>query len=152
MMMLVKKPTAPKKEENKRSKRSEKRSMQQETNASHIEDSTELFTVSCLQKNAGAIRDTVAGELELARYFLAILSLADEYKPWRKLSGMQTAEGALTNEGTSTLNARRKRQYPTDHTQVHSNNVQEFGLRQGICEALYCYRLILMIVKCRISL
>ncbi|PIN01839.1 Conserved ATP/GTP binding protein [Handroanthus impetiginosus] len=63
----------------------------------------------------GAIKDTLVGEIELARYFLSILSLSDEYRKWEKLS--------LTNEGISGLD---KKQYPTDHTQDFMvNNVRQ---------------------------
>ncbi|KAK6143067.1 hypothetical protein DH2020_023415 [Rehmannia glutinosa] len=64
----------------------------------------------------GAIKDDVVGEIELAQYFLSILSLSDEYKKWGKLSGVGNG-GVLTNERISSLDKRPKRQYPTDHTQ-----------------------------------
>ncbi|GFP93896.1 ribosome biogenesis GTPase a [Phtheirospermum japonicum] len=53
----------------------------------------------------GAINDDVVGEIELARYFLSILSSSDEYNKWGKLSGFGAGD------------ERRKGQYPTDHTQ-----------------------------------
>ncbi|EYU42299.1 hypothetical protein ABFS82_14G155800 [Erythranthe guttata] len=66
----------------------------------------------------GAIKDTVVGEIELARYFLSILNLSDEYKPWGKLPRVETVGEVLTNnEGTSGPNKRRNKQYPSDHTQ-----------------------------------
>lgn len=62
----------------------------------------------------------MVGEIKLAEYFLSILSLTDEYKKWGKLSSTETG-GVLTNEGIPSLGKRQKRQYPTDHTQVHIN-------------------------------
>lgn len=63
--------------------------------------------------NAGAIRDCLVGEVDLAEYFLSIFNLSDEYKKWAKLS----LSGA---DDCSELERRQKRQYLTDHTQVSS--------------------------------
>lgn len=62
--------------------------------------------------NAGAIKDCLVGEVELAEYFLSIFNLSDEYKKWVKLS----LSGA---DDCSELERRQKRQYLTDHTQVN---------------------------------
>lgn len=60
----------------------------------------------------------MVGEITLAEYFLSMLNLAEEYKKWGKLSSFPT--GAVsTSDGTSSPGMKPKRQYPTDHTQVH---------------------------------
>lgn len=61
----------------------------------------------------------MAGEVKLAEYFLSILNLGEEYKKWAKLSISETGS-ALPGDGISIL-GKKKRQYPTDHTQVHTN-------------------------------
>lgn len=63
--------------------------------------------------HAGAIRDCLVGELDLAEYFLSMFNLSDEYKKWAKL----LLSGA---DDSSELERRQKRQYLTDHTQVSS--------------------------------
>ncbi|PHT33103.1 hypothetical protein CQW23_29440 [Capsicum baccatum] len=63
---------------------------------------------------AGAIKDCLVGEVELAEYFLSIFNLSDEYKKWVKLS----LSGA---DDCSELERRQKRQYLTDHTEVSFN-------------------------------
>ena len=71
---------------------------------------------------AGAVKDCLVGEKELAQYFLATLNLSDEYKKWEKLcteeNERSTTDHRLRFLGRSELDAKRKRQYPTDHTQV----------------------------------
>ncbi|KAL2460997.1 DAR GTPase 2 [Abeliophyllum distichum] len=84
----------------------------------------------------GAIRDCVVGEIELAQYFLSILSLSDEYKKWGKLLFLEHGQ-ASTNQGASILASsefgkRQDRQYPTDHTQDFIVN----NVRRTLCEAL----------------
>ncbi|KAL1534829.1 DAR GTPase 2, mitochondrial [Salvia divinorum] len=64
----------------------------------------------------GAIKDSVAGEINIAEYFLSILNLGEEYKKWEKLSSSGTG-AVLTGEGSSSLGKKQKRQYQTDHTQ-----------------------------------
>ncbi|KAK4397123.1 DAR GTPase 2, mitochondrial [Sesamum angolense] len=64
----------------------------------------------------GAIKDSVVGEIQLAEYFLSVLSLSNEYKKWGTLPGFETRQ-LLSNEGISNPDNRQKRQYPTDHTQ-----------------------------------
>ncbi|XP_062097160.1 DAR GTPase 2, mitochondrial [Humulus lupulus] len=69
----------------------------------------------------GAISNCLVGEKELAQYFLAILNLSKEYKKWSKKIHKEN-EITLTNheaECSSGLekNMKRRRQYPTDHTQ-----------------------------------
>lgn len=61
----------------------------------------------------------MAGEVRLAEYFLSILNLGEEYKKWEKLS-MSGTGAPSTGDGAS-VPGRKKRQYPTDHTQVHTN-------------------------------
>ncbi|GER57368.1 P-loop containing nucleoside triphosphatehydrolases superfamily protein [Striga asiatica] len=74
----------------------------------------------------GAINDDVAGELELARYFLSIFSSSDEYKKWEKLKSGFGSRGPLTNGSISSPDKRQKGQYPTDHTQDFVvNNVRQ---------------------------
>ncbi|KAL2478270.1 DAR GTPase 2 [Forsythia ovata] len=84
----------------------------------------------------GAIRDCVVGEIELAQYFLSILSLSDEYKKWGKLSFVEHGQ-ASTNQGasilaSSELGKKQDRQYPTDHTQDFIVN----NVRRTLFEAL----------------
>ncbi|KAL6502300.1 hypothetical protein OROHE_024578 [Orobanche hederae] len=64
----------------------------------------------------GAINNDVVGEVELAQYFLSILSSSEEYKKWGKLSRFGN-EGVLSNGSISSQDKRQKGQYPTDHTQ-----------------------------------
>ncbi|XP_057777471.1 DAR GTPase 2, mitochondrial-like [Salvia miltiorrhiza] len=64
----------------------------------------------------GAIKDSVAGEINLAEYFLSILNLGEEYKKWAKLSSSE-AGVALTGDGSLSLGKKQKKLYPTDHTQ-----------------------------------
>ncbi|KAG8391418.1 hypothetical protein BUALT_Bualt01G0185500 [Buddleja alternifolia] len=45
----------------------------------------------------GAIKDIVVGEINLARYFLSILSLNDEYKKWGKLFGTEIGDFIVNN-------------------------------------------------------
>lgn len=64
----------------------------------------------------------MVGEIELAQYFLSILSLSDEYKKWGKLVVVENGQATI-NQGASILVSsvlvkRQERQYPTDHTQV----------------------------------
>ncbi|KAK4488587.1 hypothetical protein RD792_004353 [Penstemon davidsonii] len=60
----------------------------------------------------GAIKDSLVGETELAKYLLSILCSNDEYKKWEKLLNIEIG-GISTND----LDKRKRRQYPTDHTQ-----------------------------------
>lgn len=62
----------------------------------------------------------MAGEINIAEYFLSILNLGEEHKKWAKLSSSETG-AVLTSEGSSSLGKKQKRRYPTDHTQVHIN-------------------------------
>ncbi|URD79882.1 50S ribosome-binding GTPase [Musa troglodytarum] len=69
----------------------------------------------------GAMEDFLIGEYDLARYFLAILNLSEEYKRWEKLK--DTLDDTLSSVslekhvvGRDTIQ-RKLRQYPSDHTQ-----------------------------------
>ncbi|KAL1222427.1 DAR GTPase 2 [Cardamine amara subsp. amara] len=64
----------------------------------------------------GAIPDDIVGEIELARFFLTIINSSNEYKKWAKLCKSQDLTETLSNE-SSESDAKRKRQYATDHTQ-----------------------------------
>ncbi|CAA3023643.1 DAR GTPase 2, mitochondrial [Olea europaea subsp. europaea] len=84
----------------------------------------------------GAIRDCVVGEIELAQYFLSILSLSDEYKKWGKLVVVENGRASI-NQGASILASsesgkRQDRQYPTDHTQDFIVN----NVRRALFEAI----------------
>lgn len=72
--------------------------------------------------NAGAISDCFAGEKELAHYLLTILNLSHEYKKWEKLAhpknGIPLVDHKAECSSRSEMDMKRKRQYPTDHTQV----------------------------------
>ncbi|KAF8412530.1 hypothetical protein HHK36_000519 [Tetracentron sinense] len=69
----------------------------------------------------GAIEDYLVGECELARYFLAILNLSNEYKHWANLLGEEDDRSSVDYKanplGSSELDMRRRKQYATDHTQ-----------------------------------
>lgn len=77
----------------------------------------ENLQVCSFSRNVGAIPDDIIGETELARFCLTLLNSSNEYKKWAKLCKSQDVTGSLSNE-SSTSSAQRKRQYPTDHTQV----------------------------------
>ncbi|KAM0944006.1 putative GTP binding domain, P-loop containing nucleoside triphosphate hydrolase [Dioscorea sansibarensis] len=62
---------------------------------------------------SGAIIDSLVGEVDLARYFLSVLNSKEEYKRWENLK--TDADDAILS--TSEFNQRRRRQYPSDHTQ-----------------------------------
>ncbi|KAG4187207.1 hypothetical protein ERO13_A08G089400v2 [Gossypium hirsutum] len=70
----------------------------------------------------GAIRDGLIEQKELARYFLAILNLSDQYKKWAKFSANEDRllsfiehkeEGSISSK----LEMRQKKQHMMDHTQ-----------------------------------
>ncbi|KAJ6882261.1 DAR GTPase 2 [Populus alba x Populus x berolinensis] len=85
----------------------------------------------------GAIENLV-GEKELARYFLAILNTSDGYKKWERLSthGNDKSFTGQEVEGSSDskLNMKRKRQYPSDHTQDFMVN----RVRRTLLESISC--------------
>lgn len=72
--------------------------------------------------NVGAIRDCIVGETELARYFLAILNLSQEYNKWSKFAAVEDNSSSTYHDGepseSSHMDKRQKRQSATDHTQV----------------------------------
>lgn len=79
---------------------------------------------------AGALEDFLIGEYDLARYFLAILNLSEEYKRWEKLK--DTLDDTLSSVslekhvvGRDTVQ-RKLRQYPSDHTQVSSSKIYSY--------------------------
>ncbi|KAH1107763.1 hypothetical protein J1N35_011531 [Gossypium stocksii] len=70
----------------------------------------------------GAIRDGLIEPKELARYFLTILNLSDQYKKWAKFSANEDRllsfieykeEGSISSK----LEMRQKKQHMMDHTQ-----------------------------------
>ncbi|KAL5795166.1 hypothetical protein ACOSP7_003760 [Xanthoceras sorbifolium] len=65
----------------------------------------------------GAIRDGLVGEKELAQYFLGILNFSEEYKKWAKFCTNENDESLLERSSGPALEMKRKRVYPTDHTQ-----------------------------------
>lgn len=65
----------------------------------------------------GAIKDNLLDEHELARYFLAILNLSEEYKQW--VMPKDTTDGMLG----SLEKHRKKGQYASDFTQVSRSKV-----------------------------
>lgn len=80
----------------------------------NAEVSYQLIDILCsFILNAGAIRDCLVGEVDLAEYFLSIFNVSNEYKKWANLS----LSGA---DDCSELERKQKRQYLTDHTQVSS--------------------------------
>ncbi|KAG6754085.1 hypothetical protein POTOM_042093 [Populus tomentosa] len=85
----------------------------------------------------GAIENLV-GEKELARYFLAILNTSDAYKKWERLSTHGNDKSCTGQEvegsSDSKLNMKRKRQYPSDHTQDFMVN----RVRRTLLESISC--------------
>lgn len=82
-----------------------------------------LHTVISAVLITGAIDDFLVGECELAMYFLAILNSNDEYKQWGKLNARQDDTLSLDDKEKSLAGShmnKRRKQYPTDHTQVLS--------------------------------
>ncbi|XP_051123687.1 DAR GTPase 2, mitochondrial [Andrographis paniculata] len=77
----------------------------------------------------GAIKDSLVGEINLARYFLSVLSSSDEYKKWENLN---LSNGVLANEGSPDLGRRQRRQLQTDHTQDAIVN----GVRRALYETI----------------
>ncbi|XXG77938.1 hypothetical protein AAC387_Pa08g1987 [Persea americana] len=68
----------------------------------------------------GAIDDCLVGECELAMYFLAILNSNEEHKQWGKLNARQDDTLSLDDKEKSLAGShmnKRRKQYPTDHTQ-----------------------------------
>ncbi|ERN09283.1 hypothetical protein AMTR_s00149p00069080 [Amborella trichopoda] len=70
----------------------------------------------------GAIEDSLAGEYQIAKYFLAILNSSEEYRHWKNLKAQEDNNGPSQNhllgrDSDSAEPGRKKRQYPTDHTQ-----------------------------------
>ncbi|XP_073157393.1 DAR GTPase 2, mitochondrial isoform X2 [Henckelia pumila] len=82
----------------------------------------------------GAIKDSAVGEIELAQYFLSILNSSDEYTKWGKLSSIEL--GVLSSKGGTALDKRRKKQYPTDHTQDFIVN----DVRRTLFEAISSFK------------
>lgn len=83
-----------------------------------INENSDIFAFP----HAGTIQDCFAGEKELAQCFLSILNRSDEYKKWAKLSNSENersfADRNIECSTSSEMGMKRKRQYPTDHTQV----------------------------------
>ncbi|TYI68798.1 hypothetical protein E1A91_D08G111400v1 [Gossypium mustelinum] len=70
----------------------------------------------------GAIRDGLIEQKELARYFLTILNLSDQYKKWAKFSTnedrlLSFIEHKVEDSISSKLEMRQKKQHMMDHTQ-----------------------------------
>lgn len=68
----------------------------------------------------GAIADCLVGELELAEYFLAILSTSDEYKKWVKLPSIKTKilKGDLRGKCSTVSEVKMgPKKQVSDHTQ-----------------------------------
>lgn len=65
----------------------------------------------------GTIGDSLAGEKEVAQFFLSILNSSEEYKKWENLSIDETDELLAECESGSSVELKRRRQYPSDHTQ-----------------------------------
>lgn len=63
----------------------------------------------------GAISDYIVGKIELAKYFLSILNLSDEYKKWEKFY----ATGSIFTESEASQNSHleKRRMRERDHTQ-----------------------------------
>ncbi|XP_043715760.1 DAR GTPase 2, mitochondrial [Telopea speciosissima] len=69
----------------------------------------------------GAIKDCLVEEQELAQYFLAIFNSSDVYKQWKNLPSEENDRSSEDHKvkllGTPEADIRRRKQYPTDHTQ-----------------------------------
>ncbi|TYI14161.1 hypothetical protein ES332_A08G106500v1 [Gossypium tomentosum] len=88
----------------------------------------------------GAIRDGLIEQKELARYFLAILNLSDQYKKWAKFSANEDRllsfiehkeEGSISSK----LEMRQKKQHMMDHTQDLIVN----DVRGTIIDTISCF-------------
>ncbi|CAH9104647.1 unnamed protein product, partial [Cuscuta europaea] len=68
---------------------------------------------------SGAIQECLDGEVELAQYFLAILTTSDEFKKWAKLGGIEKDMLVVTaTDGEFDLEKTHKMKHcVTDHTQ-----------------------------------
>ncbi|CAI9091056.1 OLC1v1025976C1 [Oldenlandia corymbosa var. corymbosa] len=81
----------------------------------------EMFDDELCSKLAltGALMDSIVGELELARYFLAIFNLSKEYSKWEKFSAIEEdwCSTLLHGDEKPHLKKRQKMQFATDHTQ-----------------------------------
>lgn len=97
--------------------------------------------------DVGTISDCLVGEWELAQYFLSILNSSEEYKKWAELSCTEIAE----HPSHSDLEMKRKRRYPSDHTQVQCCLAIVFtysiifqiliiGLHSRLCTAMHSSR------------
>ena len=79
---------------------------------------------------AGAIRDDLVGEKELAQYFLAIFNLSNEYKKWEKMSTHEKDRPFIEHDTECLRNGQseteRHKQHITDHTQVEATFAFKF--------------------------
>lgn len=76
--------------------------------------------------NTGAINDCLVEGEKLAQYFLAILNLSEEYKKWSKFSQNEIVKPLADHRSERSsdvkIEGKRRRQYPTDHTQVSTQH------------------------------
>ncbi|KAJ4842633.1 hypothetical protein Tsubulata_013325 [Turnera subulata] len=90
-------------------------------------------------KNAGSIRDCLVGEKELAKYFLAVLNLSDEYKKWEKLTSYHNDESLEDHKAEclsgSGSDMKQKKHYLTDHTQDFIVN----DVRRSLFGTISCF-------------
>ncbi|TYH05742.1 hypothetical protein ES288_A08G106000v1 [Gossypium darwinii] len=92
----------------------------------------------------GAIRDGLIEQKELARYFLAILNLSDQYKKWAKFSANEDRllsfiehkeEGSISSK----LEMRQKKQHMMDHTQLLMQDLIVNDVRGTIFDTISCF-------------
>ncbi|XP_048132755.1 DAR GTPase 2, mitochondrial isoform X3 [Rhodamnia argentea] len=80
----------------------------------------------------GTLRDSLAGKKQLAQLFLSILDSGREYKQWENLStsgsGRLSVDFREEYSGSSEIETRRKRQYPSDHTQCVEDVTQTWKI------------------------
>ncbi|CAH9112859.1 unnamed protein product [Cuscuta epithymum] len=82
----------------------------------------------CKLALTGAIQDCLDGEVELAQYFLAILTTSDEFKKWAKLGGIEKDMLVVTatDDELDLEKTQKMKHRVTDHTQDFIvNNVRK---------------------------
>ncbi|KAJ8754543.1 hypothetical protein K2173_005704 [Erythroxylum novogranatense] len=94
----------------------------------------EIFSKLAL---TGAFKDCLIGEKELARYFLAILCLNDEYRKWTKTNASENVTSILDQKTTasSVSETDKQKKYFTDHTQ----DLVVHGIRQALALTISCF-------------
>ncbi|XP_048132754.1 DAR GTPase 2, mitochondrial isoform X2 [Rhodamnia argentea] len=106
----------------------------------------------------GTLRDSLAGKKQLAQLFLSILDSGREYKQWENLStsgsGRLSVDFREEYSGSSEIETRRKRQYPSDHTQDFIVQDVRRVLYESIsstCVNLRCRKEVLRLIELQLA-